>query len=148
MFKFPLEAVLLIRQRKMEEAQLALAVEQRREMEQRQAVVRLTEEQRLSRIEFNRAAEVGVAADKYLLMKWHLDGLGHKIVSTNQKLEETKARVANRRRSLLGAERDKKMVETLKERSLLAYQRELRHREAGQLDEFAVLGFSRSGKEE
>lgn len=132
------------RTRREELAQLALAKEVRREMEIKQTIARLEEEQRQQQAEMAELELTGVKVSEYLLHRWRLDGLYAGIKENQVKLDACQREINRRRQTLVEASREKKTVERLKEKALLAYQAEERRQEMKALDDFAILGFVRA----
>lgn len=145
MFQFNLEPVLKLRQRTLEKAQIALAESQRVEAAVLARLKGLGAEGEKARQEFLARIAVGLRAEEYILHRLHLDGLKRRIEETKKELAGCRKVVHKRRQDLLKADREKKMVERLKELAYERYQEEMKLKELKDLDEFSVLRFARTG---
>lgn len=147
MFTFSLEAVLKIRQRAVEQAQLDLAEEMREETRIRTDLANRIREREESRMDLLGRSTQGLSANEFLIRRLHLDGLRASVKELRAGLTEAQQRVEDRRQALIAADREKKAVERLKERAYEKYQEDQRRLEMKALDEFAVIGFARAGSD-
>ena len=146
MFKFSLEAVLKVRIRKLEQAQLALA-ESRRAVAAVEAELSAVErKRRTGKKEMRDRSVKGISADEFILRRMYLNGLRVESRQLREKLEGCLKAAEKRREELVSANKDKKMVERLKEQAYTRYSQEAKTREMKALDEFAVIGFARAGR--
>jgi flagellar FliJ protein len=145
MFRFNLEPVLKLRARTLERAQVALAESQRAEAAVMTRLKGLGAERERARQEFLARTAAGLKDEEYLLRRFHLDGLKKRIQETKQELAGCRKVVLKRRQELIKADREKKMVERLKEMAYQRYQEEMKLKELKALDEFSVLRFARAG---
>ncbi|MBW1712529.1 MAG: flagellar export protein FliJ [Deltaproteobacteria bacterium] len=144
MFRFSLEAVLNLRIREVEVAQIALAEEMRRAGDLKRNIDHLAGVEQEKIGELIQIETRGLKVAEYLLRRWHLDGLRARIERLSQDLTRCQEEVANRRQALMEANKKKKMVERLKEKAWQSYQEEERRRERKAVDEFSVLGYART----
>ena len=144
MFNFPLEAVLKIRHRKLEQAQLALAESLRAVERIRGELSALTRERERGKEEMRNRSLEGLPADEFILRRRHLNGLRVKSGQLREELVGCHRVVAQRRQELVAADKEKKMVERLKEQAYVRYGQEVKAREMKALDEFAVIRFARA----
>ncbi len=148
MFKFSLEAVLQVRSRKLEQAQLSLAESLRaiREIEDRLA--RVDWRRRTGNEEMHRRSGEGISADEFILRRMYLNGLLAQSRQLKEELQKCRETAEKKRRELVAADKEKKMVERLKEQAYIRYGQEAKARETKALDEFAVIGFARARRME
>lgn len=144
MFVFSLEAVLKARIRKVEQAQLALARSQRAVQDIETRLAGNTGERRVRKEELRDRSAAGISADEFIVRRRHLNGLRVEGRRLTEELSGVLRVVDQRREELVAADREKKMVERLKEKARERYAREAKAREMKALDEFAVLGFARA----
>ncbi len=144
MFKFSLEAVLKVRTRKLEQAQLALAESLRAVADIETRLARLNRERRIGKEEMQNRSSEGISADEFIIRRRHLNGLRVKNRMLLEELEGCRKVAQKRREELAEAHKEKKMVDRLKEKAYIQYGREAKTREMKALDEFAVIGFARA----
>ena len=148
MFKFPLEAVLQVRSRKLEQAQLALAETLREIRDLEIKLAQVERKQRDGKKEMEKRSGEGISADEFILRRMYLNGLLAQARQFKDELAECRKKAHQRRQDLVAADRDKKMVERLKEQAYVRYGQEAKAREIKALDEFAVIGFARARRME
>jgi flagellar FliJ protein len=148
LFQFSLEAVLKIRTRKLERAQLALANEMRIEAELTRRLDEAIVANRAGRADLVRMLAEGLAVNEFLLRHAYLEGLRKRSADLAAELASSQQSVSLRRKELVEADRDKRVVEKLKEKAWQRYQEEERQREFKLLDEFSVIGFNRARRQE
>lgn len=144
MFKFPLEAVLKVRIRKLEQAQLSLAEALRAVADLDGRILGLERERLLAKEEMATRSAQGIAADEFIVRRRHLNGMRVQARMLREELEGCRQVAAQRRLELAQSHKEKKMVDRLKEKAYEEYSREAKAREMKALDEFAVIGFARA----
>ena len=144
MFKFPLEAVLKVRTRKLEQAQLALAESLRAMADLERRLTGLDRERLMAKEEMRTRSAEGIAADEFIIRRRYLNGLRVKNRMLREELEGCRRVALQRRQELAQAHKEKKMVDRLKEKAYLEFSEEAKARERKALDEFAVIGYARA----
>lgn len=140
---FTMEPVLRYRKQLADEARQRLFAAKKKEGEIQEKIFQI--EKRLIRLYTDLALEKaeGTTVDRLLLFENRIPTLQETIKELHAQLEEQKKIVARRRRRLLQAGQDKKALEKLKEKQNLSYKQYIDKKEAGMLDEIAVLRHGR-----
>jgi flagellar protein FliJ len=86
-----------------------------------------------------RSMETGVTPDRLALFEHRIDLIRKRRTTLQEELEKQTEQVRLRRRQLLAASKERRVMEKLRDNQNLAYQRHIDKKEAAMLDEIAVL---------
>lgn len=141
-FRFRLQKVMEVKQHREEEFQRALALTRRALKEEYQILQTLQSEQnnRFREIESSGVGEVRPVEMR--LYSAYLADLAKRITGQQTMIEQLREEEERRRSSLLGASKEKKILEELRDRKYVAFRTEMDRSEQVVLDEVAQRGFN------
>lgn len=87
--------------------------------------------------------EQGTTVDRLILFGHRIDLVNEQVTRRQNELEKQRIQVANKKQQLVKASKDRKIMEKLREQQNAAYEKYLEKKEAGMLDEIAVLAHAR-----
>ncbi len=87
--------------------------------------------------------EQGITVDRLVLFNHRIDLVKEQTARRKTELEKQQIQVAQKRQQLIKASTDRKIIEKLEEQQNAAYKQYIEKKEAGMLDEIAVLSHER-----
>lgn len=137
-FHFSLQSVLAVREAKVDQAEAALAEQQRscRALRERLADLREAEARTLAELA---GGQGGAQADSAALpvRRAYLLGLGQQVKALEATLAAEQAEIVNLRRALLESSRDEQIIERLKTRKVKLFRSEMAREQQAEIDEVA-----------
>jgi flagellar FliJ protein len=140
---FALHAVLKYRRQLEDAAQKRLFQALEVEAKLQEALLRVEEELAELYTGLQRENEQGTTVDRLVLFDHRIDLVKEQVVQRAAELEKQRLQVAKKRQQLVKASKDRKIIEKLEEQQNAAYKKYLEKKEAGMLDEIAVLSHER-----
>jgi len=145
MYKFRLEKVLSHRRNQETLAQQQLAAAQQQEKELKLDLEVARGRLAASAEEFETRKRAGLDPQELLLYQGFLNRINKSLTELQERWEQVCGDVERRRETLVEASMDKRLLEKLKERKALQFNKELLCRENSVLDEIAVQQFKKRG---
>jgi flagellar export protein FliJ len=126
---------------KREQIALALALKnlEAGELERTRAAERLRSESQ----QWEKCQRQGMGVPEFLAFSDRIHALEQHLLKTEREVMDLRSKVESARRSVLEKERDLKALTILEERERESHVHEVRKKEQGQIDEFAILGQGR-----
>jgi flagellar protein FliJ len=140
---FALHAVLKYRRQLEDAAQKRLFQAQEAEAKLKEALLRVEEELAELYTGLQRENEQGITVDRLVLFNHRIDLVKEQTARRKTELEKQQIQVAQKRQQLIKASKDRKIIEKLEEQQNAAYKQYIEKKEAGMLDEIAVLSHER-----
>lgn len=140
---FALHAVLKYRRQLEDAAQKRLFQAQEAEAKLKEALLRVEEELAELYTGLQRENEQGITVDRLVLFNDRIDLVKEQTARRKTELEKQQVQVAQKRQQLIKASKDRKIIEKLEEQQNAAYKQYIEKKEAGMLDEIAVLSHER-----
>jgi flagellar FliJ protein len=140
---FALHAVLKYRRQLEDAAQKRLFQAQEAEAKLKEALLRVEEELAELYTGLHRENEQGITVDRLVLFNHRIDLVKEQTARRKTELEKQQIQVAQKRQQLIKASKDRKIIEKLEEQQNAAYKQYIEKKEAGMLDEIAVLSHER-----
>ena len=124
-------------------AQKRLFQAQEAEAKLKEALLRVEEELAELYTGLQRENEQGITVDRLVLFNHRIDLVKEQTARRKTELEKQQIQVAQKRQQLIKASKDRKIIEKLEEQQNAAYKQYIEKKEAGMLDEIAVLSHER-----
>jgi flagellar FliJ protein len=140
---FALHAVLKYRRQLEDAAQKRLFQAQETEAKLKEALLLSEEELAELYTGLQRENEQGITVDRLTLFDRRIDLVKEQTAQRKAALEKQQFQVAKKRQQLIKASKDRKIIEKLEEQQNAAYKKHIEKKEAGMLDEIAVLSHER-----
>ena len=141
---FALHAVLKYRRQLEDAAQKRLFQAQETEAKLKEALLLSEEELAELYTGLQRENEQGITVDRLTLFDRRIDLVKEQTARRKTELEKQQVQVAQKRQQLIKASKDRKIIEKLEEQQNAAYKKYIEKKEAGMLDEIAVLSHERN----
>jgi len=141
---FALHAVLKYRRQLVDAAQKRLFQAQEKEAKLKEALRLVEEELAELYAGLQRENEQGITVDRLVLFDHRIDLVKEQVARRKTELEKQQLLVAQKRQQLVKASKDRKIIEKLEEQQNAAYKKYIEKKEAGMLDEIAVLSHERN----
>lgn len=140
-YKFSMEKILNLRESQEKEKMEKMAFVQNELLIQNKELEGLLYAQKLAREEQKKVTNIGDL--KYKSM--YCSKIKKDIKVQDKKIEKTKIKLDKKRKDLISAQKDRKIMEKLKEKDKLKYIARVRQEEQKELDEIAVLRYNDFG---
>ncbi len=142
-YSFRLEALLTIRRRRLELAEMELARLLKEHSEIKNKLRLISEEFGREKRRLEKDVTRGLMADEYRLRMAHLDRMGKELESRRRQLSKCELDIQRARRELAARHKEMELVERLKQKDFMLYLDEQRKEEQKELDELATVMYAR-----
>ncbi|ADW18369.1 flagellar export protein FliJ [Desulfobulbus propionicus DSM 2032] len=140
---FTMHAVLNYRRQLEDAAQKQLFRALEVEARLQEALVRVEEELAALYYGLQREQKQGTTVDRLVLFNQRIDLVKAQVERRRTELQKQQVQVAKKRQHLIKTSKDRKIIEKLEEQQNAAYRQYIDKKEAGMLDEIAVLSHER-----
>lgn len=137
-YKFSMETILELRERTEKEEMEAMARIQNKLEIEKYEKLQLDEE----KLESQKAKRLCQDFQQIRYYDLYLSKIDRELVDKTQKIEETEEKLEEQRDKLVEAQKDRKIMEKLREKEYEDYVQEIQRQEQMELDEIAVLKFN------
>ncbi len=143
MYKFRLEPVLKYRKRLEEKAQAELSKKLTESEKEKSNLCKLKDEQRRCIQDRKVKESEDIPAPDYLIYQRYIEAFSGRIEACRKNLEGILKKINEKRKLLLARSKDKKILEYLKKRGRVRYQKEIKSLEQKFYDEMTTIRFKK-----
>ncbi len=147
MFHFPLQPLLNHRRHVEEELQKEMAAIQQRLNTERQRAEDLCRSLVIHRQQLDSMQRTGDTAGNLLMVVRHMEHLASAVSRQEETLRRAAQRLEEKRSDLIEAVKQRKVLETLKEKAQQAYQDDVNEKEMRLINEIAIGRYNRAHRE-